>query len=148
MFKSYQLAIIQFCAEECTRQQSGETSVAWMVNAYNFACERFAVDNTITVEDVLTLAALIEPEKNKNGFRQVPVTVGGDVIPWQNIERQIASLLEAQDRLTPTELYREYEKIHPNIDGNGRLGAILFNVKNGTLYVPKAAPDVFARATA
>jgi hypothetical protein len=146
MFKNYQLAIVLFCAEECTRQKSGETSVAWMVKAYDYACERFAVDNTVTVEDVLTLAAMIEPEQNANGFRKVPVTVGGDVIAWENIERQIANLLEAQDRLTPTELYTELEKIHPLLDGNGRLGAILFNVKSGTLYVPVAAPDVFAKS--
>jgi hypothetical protein len=145
MFKTYQLAIVQFCAEECKRQKSGELSVARMVKAYDWACERFAVDNTVTAEDVLTLAVMIEPE-NEFGYRRVPVTAGQDVIGHENIERQIANLLEAQDRLTPTELYTELEKIHPLIDGNGRLGAILFNVKSGTLYVPVAAPDVFANS--
>lgn len=146
LFKDYELAIITFCAEECARQKSGELSVAWMVNAYKWAEARFAVDNTITRDDVLELLALIEPEKNANGFRRTNVTVNGEVIGWQNIDRQIDNLLEAQDRLTPTDFYTELEKIHPAIDGNGRLGAILFNVKNGLLYRPVAAPDVFGAA--
>lgn len=148
LFKPYELAIITFCAEECARQKSGEASVAWMATAYNWASTRFAVDNTITREDVIELLAMIEPEQNANGFRLTNVTVGGEVIGWQNIDRQIDSLLEAQDRLTPTEFYTELEKIHPAYDGNGRLGAILFNVKNGTLYCPVVPPDVFATTTA
>jgi hypothetical protein len=166
LFTDYMMAIIRFCAEECRRQESGELSVAWMVNAYNYACQRWAVDKTITGEDILTLAAMIEPEKNANGYRRVPVTVGGKVIGWQNIARQIANLLEAQDRLggeDPDEaqaacepedafrrrcaanalsFYRELEQIHPLLDGNGRLGAILYNVKNGTLFRPVVPPAV------
>src|SRR5262245_3058682 len=99
MFKDYMLAIITFCAEECRRQGSGEESVAWMVNAYNYALERFAIDKTITDEDILTLAKMIEPKKNAGGYRKVNVTVRGQVIPWQNIQRQMDNLLEAQDRI-------------------------------------------------
>ena len=174
MFTPYMMAIVKFCAEECKRQDSGEESVAWMINAYNYATERFAVDQTVTEEDVLEMLRLIEPEQNANGYRLVPVTVGGGpAIPWENISRQIGNLLEAQDRIgvtddteesgdgetgddeTPfarrqkqnaTAFYTELEKIHPGKDGNGRLGAILFNVKNGTLNQPVAAPDVFAKA--
>ena len=166
MFKDYMLAIVTFCAEECKRQGSGEESVAWMVKAYNYALERFAIDKTVTDEDILTLAKMIEPKKNAGGYRLVPVTVRGQVIPWQNIRRQMDNLLEAQDRIgiddtntaedsdpeeaarkrytaNATAFYTELEKIHGLLDGNGRLGAILFNVKNGTLNQPVAAPDVF-----
>jgi len=89
LFKDYMLAIVTFCAEECKRQGSGEESVAWMVNAYNYATARFAVDQNVTEEDKRDLARLIEPG--------------------------CAS---------------------PQTEGNGRLDAILFNVKNGTLYKP------------
>ena len=144
LFTDYQLAIITFCAEECARQKSGEASVAWMVNAYQYAVERYAVQNTITEEDVLAMAAMIEPEQNANDYRKVPVSfASGEVIGWENIERQIGNVLGAQDVLNPTEFYTEFEKVHPHKDGNGRLGAILFNVKNGTLFRPVVPPAVF-----
>jgi hypothetical protein len=146
LFTDYQLAIIRFCAEECARQNSGEESVAWMVNAYVYAVERFSVQNTISEEDVLAMAAMIEPKKNANGYRKVPVSFRtGEVVGWENIERQIGNVLGAQDVLEPVEFYTEFEKVHPHEDGNGRLGAILYNVKNGTLYCPVAPPDVFAQ---
>lgn len=148
LFSDYQLAMIQFCAEECHRQQSGETSVAWMINAYQYAVAHYCVMNTITEEDVLTMAAMIEPEQNANGYRRVPVSFrSGEVIGHENIERQVANVLEAQDVLNPTEFYTEFEKVHPHKDGNGRLGAILFNVKNGTLFCPVTPPAVFQDAT-
>ena len=167
MFKDYMLAIVTFCAEECKRQGSGEESVAWMVAAYNYALERFAVEQTVTEDDILTLAKMIEPEKNANGYRKVNVTVRGQVIPWQTIQRGMDNLLEGQDRIgiddivenaedgdpaeaararqtaNATAFYTELETIHGLLDGNGRLGAILFNVKNGTLNQPVTPPDVF-----
>lgn len=146
LFKDYMLAIVRFCAEECKRQRSGEESVAWMVNAYNYAAERFAVEQTVTEEDILEMARMIEPERNASGYRTQACHFGSYVFtPWQNIARSITSLLEAQDRLNPVEFYTELEKVHPFADGNGRLGAILFNVKNGTFYKPEAAPDVFKK---
>jgi Fic family protein len=143
LFTNYQIAIIEFCARECERQGSGEASVAWMLNAYNYAAERWAVDKTITVEDILIMAAMIEPEKNANGFRRVNVSFRNlSVVGWENIDRQIANLLAAQDSLDALSFYTELEKIHPLLDGNGRLGAILYNVLNTKLFCPVTPPEV------
>lgn len=147
LFTNYQADIIAFCAAECKRQGSGELSVSWMLMAYAYACERFAVVQDITVEDILTMGAMIEPERNESGWRRQSCHFGNFIFtPFANIERSIEALLSAQDRLSPVEFYTELEKVHPFADGNGRLGAILFNVKSGTLFKPVVPPDVFKTA--
>lgn len=142
-FSPEQMQVIKFCAEECRHQESGELSVYWMLKAWNYALQRAKKSRTFTEENVLVLGALIEPKENKSGFRHVPVTIKGKVIPWEPIERGIANLLRFQDDLACDEVYAEYEKIHPYKDGNGRSGKVLFNWKNGTLSCPvfPAEPD-------
>lgn len=143
MFTSDQINIITFCAAECARQGSGEQSVAWMVSAYNKVISIVCSCSGITAGDILELGTLVEPEVNANGFRRTSVTFANcSVIGWENIERQIANLLDAQTMLTPTEFYREFEWIHPFGDGNGRVGAILYNMLNGTLMNPVIPPQV------
>jgi hypothetical protein len=130
---------IRFCAIECGLQQSGEASVWWMANAW---VQAQRIQRPLVVDDVLALGALVEPDRNAAGYRQVGVRVGGDVKgDWHNVPRQMVNLLEAQDRLTPAEWFREYEEIHPFVDGNGRTGQILFNLLSGTLDAPEWAPD-------
>lgn len=134
---------VRFLAEECERQGSGPMSVYWMATAFNFASRVADEGRALTVSDVITLLQLVEPEVNKRGYRCVPVTfANGNRIGWQNIERQIPSLLSAQDVLNPLEFYTEFEKIHPGTDGNGRVGAILYNHFGGTLNSPVAPPMV------
>lgn len=129
------LNIVRFCARECELQMSGERSVAWMAEAWMHAQE-FA-DLKPTVNDVLVLGALVEPFKNAKGFRTCGVRVGWDVKPdWNLVPGQIVNLMEAVDRLTPNEFFKEYEEVHPFVDGNGRTGAILLNWLNGTLDNP------------
>lgn len=147
LFTDYQLAIIQFCAEECKRQQSGEVSVAGMIRAYQYAAAHYDVVQEITDEDIAIMAAMIEPEKNAHGYRHVPVHFGDFVLlPWESVPRQVSMLLSAQDDLSASDFYLQYEGIHPHKDGNGRLGAILFNVKNGTLFCPVCPPPFEKRA--
>lgn len=115
---------VRFCAEECKRQQSGEISVYWMCQALDYALR-----NVPTTVYVLELAAYVEPVKNAHGFRTVPVTLPSGVVPVTNFYRQLDALLQArwEFRLSAEEAYQEFEKIHPFIDGNGRVGAILYN---------------------
>jgi hypothetical protein len=145
-FSLTQMGIVIYCAEECVRQQSGEASVAWMLNAYRRladhrgdGCDR----PLITAELVQELYSLVEPVKNKSGFRQTNVVVGGKAIGWENIPRQMDSLLSAQRELTPIEFYREFEEIHAGADGNGRVGSLLFNYLRDSLEGPVAPPDIF-----
>ncbi len=137
-------AIVDFCAGECSRQGSGPLSVAWMLNAYDFAVRKHAENAGVIVEeDVLEMLAMIEPEQNAGGYRNTNVRFNNGVtLGWQNIERQMFNLIRFQDERNPLEFYIELECIHPADDGNGRLGAILINWKSGTLLSPTVPPQV------
>ncbi|MBS1991915.1 MAG: Fic family protein [Cyanobacteria bacterium SZAS LIN-3] len=146
MFTDTQLAVVRFCAEECERQHSGPTSVSWMVNAYNYAATELAPllagGGKLELDHLRTLARLIEPVVNARGFRITPVRFGdGSVLSnHHQIERQLEALLAVQDSVGPGAFYQEYEEIHPCADGNGREGAILFNLLGGTLDQPVVPP--------
>ncbi len=142
-----QIGVVAYCADECRRQQSGELSVWWMINAYQRLAE-FRGDGAskpqLTVALTEELYSLVEPRVNKGGFRLTNVVVGGKVIGWQHIRQQFGNLFAAQDDLTAVEFYREFEEIHAGADGNGRVGSLLFNYLQDTLAAPVAPPDVFA----
>lgn len=138
---SISLKIIEFCAKECERQRSGEMSVYRMVLAYKHAQSL----EDIQEWDILDMAKIIEPEKNKNGYRRIPVTFrdGGTAIHHSLIDRQMKVLLHVKDMITPIEFYKEFEEIHGFAEGNGRLGAILYCWASGCLLNPVHPPDVF-----
>lgn len=139
-FSDGRLRIVEFCAIECELQGSGERSVSWMLNAWQYAfrmCEA-----PPTVADVKMLGQLVEPVKNSGGWREVGVRVGHDVKgDWRVVPRQMANLCGEGMSLEPAEWFREYEEVHPFIDGNGRTGQILFNWLLGTLHQPEWAPN-------
>ena len=136
---------IRFCAEECKRQQSGETSVYNMCEAFSYVSGLlFCIeepDYKWRVERVLDAARFVEPEKNLEGFRKQPVTVKGTVIPVQDFQRKLELLFEYVS--DPTEWYKEFQLVHPFNDGNGRVGSLFFNFLSGTLKNPVAPPDLF-----
>lgn len=138
------LTLLDICwaAEECERQKSGEMSVSHLCNALDFVR---GDDRHIQLEDIVLIGKLVEPVKNADGFRRVPVYFEGFVsaLPPTQIEPALTSLLNIGTDLPPTEWYKEFELIHPFIDGNGRVGALLFNLKNGTIQKPIAPPDLF-----
>jgi hypothetical protein len=136
---------ITFCANECKRQQSGELSVLHMCEAFSFISGLgFSLEEPAyswRVERLLDVACLVEPEKNREGFRKLPVTVKGTVIPVQDFQRKLEILFEHVT--DPTEWYREFQLVHPFNDGNGRVGALFFNALSGTLKNPVAPPNLF-----
>lgn len=136
--------VIEWAAEECERQQTSPLRVPDLVKAWQWASTRLQGPG---VGALHILAQTVEPELNKNGFRRINVMVGFDIPPdWTNVPRLITRLVDAIPDLDALEWYTEFERIHPYIDGNGRVGAILWNWFNGTLEPDRltSPPDVFA----
>lgn len=125
-----------FAAEECRLQGTGPLEVSYFVQAYFVLNE--ASHRPLDPWLIRQLGATVEPDKNDPGrFRQVPVFVGDhEGAPWKEVPRLIEALCKQAEVLGPTEFFREFEIIHPFVDGNGRVGSLLFNLLNGSL-----APD-------
>lgn len=148
--------IVAYCAEECWRQghrgDDHPTRTVWMLKAWNYAqlgyadlSEKHRVDNRrITLDDIITIGKLVEPHKNARGLRKVNVTVGGHRTPQhENVKTLIDELLAHQDFFSPLAFYREFNLVHPFVDGNGRTGKVLLNWRNRTLHQPIFPPHDF-----
>lgn len=136
--------IVRYCAEEVSRQRRGPIEVANMVDAWIAAME---IPNPLTITVIEGLGMMIEPGENADGFRQCNVSVGTRICPDS---REVRGLMEKFCQrvgdMTPNEAYREFEEIHPFRDGNGRVGKIVFNARNGSLDLPEMPPNFWGIA--
>lgn len=67
---------------------------------------------------------------DRNRYREIKVTVGGRLCPAPHIVPELMHnwLLDMKEHwqtLEPKEMHIRFEKIHPFIDGNGRIGRLL-----------------------
>ena len=149
------MTVIEYCTEEVSRQGfdtnqlDGIRRVVWMLNAWKYAivsCDPLQPGPTIiqsgpTLGFIKNLGQEVEPEKNRDGFRRVGVQVGGRICPPPEEIRSLLKQLVARWPMEPLEFYKEFELIHPFVDGNGRVGKVLLNTFNGTLLNPIFPPD-------
>lgn len=142
------MKVIDYCAEEVRRQGHDITELdgiqrtAWMLNAWTFMMDYTPAP--ITTELIRQLGKRVEPSKNRFGFRKCGVRVGSDIKPdWQSVPRLLSEWIQTCDIIEPLEAYRQFEQIHPFVDGNGRVGKILLNSFNRSMLEPIFPPNDF-----
>ena len=144
-FNFLQVNIVNYCANECHNQRSGEKSVARMIEAYNQALLSRDCGEELNESLILKLARTID-NRNDRGYRQTEVTFQEVIVPptkAQLVPQAMERLLENMDGATVDEFVRTFLVIHPFVDGNGRCAAILHNYLNGTLDAPQPLPIYF-----
>lgn len=145
MFSDHIKKVVEFCSEQCHRQGVGPLSVNDMFKAYDYLFGYMASSHntTVTVPLILRLGKYVEPNVNDGGHRKGPVFIKDvEMTNWTNVTHLLLQLCEAQDALSAEEFYWEFERIHPFYDGNGRVGAMLYNLKLNNLLWPVQPPEM------
>ncbi len=122
--------LVAWAAQECEWQQVGPLKVGYLIDAY-YHLEK---QPELSLDLVMELGHLVEPDKNPSDrWRGVGVRVGFSVKPTPQEVPRLMSRFFSKPLGPPHEAFREFEEIHPFVDGNGRVGALLYNWWNSTL---------------
>ena len=130
---------IELIQRQCENQHAtSNEQILGFANAY-LTAKTFASNPeslaTLTKEStydfILELAALIE-KRNDKGFRTTPVRFRSfkSALEPALVPRAMEtySMAYAEHALSPTDLYKEFQEIHPFEDGNGRVGDLLWKI--------------------
>src|SRR3990167_10079207 len=142
MFSNAQLDVINFCAEEVTRQHDSPKAVGWMLNAWNLASALSEPKpQKLTVHIIEELGKLVSPYINIYGLRTCFVQIGNSLPPAPALVYGLLVDFVKNIPKDPASAYKAFEEIHPFRDGNGRVGKIIFNWLNETLDNPRFPPN-------
>ncbi len=141
--------VVEFVTQEVRNQGhdiaalDGIERVGWMLNGWAYALAAPTVLPSFF--DIQRLGTFIEPGNNSFGFRNTDVRIGQKILtPPEQIRPRISLLMESlANVMTPLDFYKEFEEIHPFIDGNGRVGKILYCWLLDKLLNPEFPPPLW-----
>ncbi len=131
--------------------------IAAFTRAYTVAkiasesCEAVLSHPDTIISLVSVLGVLTVPETHGN-FRSFPAVFdsGDKGVAWQVVYNAMVNwaLAVANKSLSPLEIYREFEEIHPFFDGNGRVGHLIWAIavtREGRSWPESLPPDIFGK---
>lgn len=147
------LSISQFVQESCEHQNATTPmDFIGMARAYEWMHWRMYADptrfanspngNLLYHSDLASLICLVR-NTSWVDYRSFPAVFANGRIAKETpdeIHRLIKQLLQAQFVLSADEFYWNLMEIHPWDDGNGRVGALVWNYLNYTVLTPVHPP--------